>query len=165
MNTPNSAHYSIKSALIKVLATLFTINENTIFFIVLDPKKNLIHGYIVSHCQYLISILLYLFRKRYEAIQHILLIISGHKRTVLTYRRLQYMVMISFQYTFFFFIVNVKNSSHNICLIFSEGFHREPSHCPCVSLLRPILKTFYICWGASFLVEEISQTPVLMLLH
>lgn len=107
MNTPDSAHYSIKSALIKVLATLFIINENTIFFIVLDPK-NLIHGYIVSHCQYLISILLYLFRKRYEAIQHILLIISGYKRTVLTYRRLQYMVMISFQYTFFFFIVNVK---------------------------------------------------------
>ena len=109
MNTPDSAHYSIKSALIKVLATLFIINENTIFFIVLDPKKNLIHGYIVSHCQYLISILLYLFRKRYEAIQHILLIISGYKRTVLTYRRLQYMVIISFQYTFF--IVNVKNSS------------------------------------------------------
>ena len=111
MDTPNSAHYSIKSALIKVLATLFIINENTIFFIVLAPPKNLIHGYIVSHCQYLISILLYLFRKRYEAIQHILLIISGYKRTVLTYRRLQYMVMISFQYTFFFFIVNVKNSS------------------------------------------------------
>ena len=39
MNTPNSAHYSIKSAFIKVLATLFIINENTIFFIVLDPKK------------------------------------------------------------------------------------------------------------------------------
>lgn len=27
MNTPNSAHYSIKSAFIKVLATLFIINE------------------------------------------------------------------------------------------------------------------------------------------
>ena len=39
MNTPNSAHYSIKSALIKVLTTLFIINENTIFFIVLDPQK------------------------------------------------------------------------------------------------------------------------------